>query len=54
MLKDRLVGFSQAAAEKGGFVEFGYGQLEPNHLSAQRTGQIYGQLPADPAINVLE
>lgn len=54
MLKDRLVGFSQAAAEKGGFVEYGYGQLEPNHLSAQRTGQIYGQLPAAPEIGVLE
>lgn len=24
----------------------GYGQLEPNHLSGQRTGQIYAQLPA--------
>ena len=40
---------SQAA-----YVEVGYGQVEPNHLSAQRTGQIYGQLPADPAIEVLE
>ena len=54
MLKDRLVGYSQAAAEKGGFVTYGYGQVEPNHLSAQRTGQIYAQLPADAAINVLE
>ena len=54
MLKDRLVGFSQAAAEKGGYVEYGYGQVEPNHLSAQRTAQIYAQLPADAAINVLE
>lgn len=36
------------------YVEVGYGQVEPNHLSAQRTGQIYGQLPADPAIEVLE
>ncbi len=25
----------------------GYGQVEPNHLSAQRTAQIYAQLPAD-------
>ena len=24
----------------------GFGQVEPNHLSAQRTGQIYAQLPA--------
>ena len=32
----------------------GYGQVEPNHLSAQRTGQIYAQLPAAKAIKVLE
>ena len=32
----------------------GFGQVEPNHLSAQRTGQIYAQLPADNSINVLE
>lgn len=36
------------------YVEKGYGQVEPNHLSAQRTGQIYAQLPAAAAINVLE
>ena len=36
------------------FVEVGYGQVEPNHLSAQRTGQIYGQLPAKADINVLQ
>ena len=24
----------------------GYGQVEPNHLSAQKTGQLYAQLPA--------
>ena len=36
------------------FVEYGYGQVEPNHLSAQRTGQIYAQLPAANNINVLE
>ena len=40
---------SQAA-----YVEVGYGQVEPNHLSAQRNAQIYAQLPADPAIKVLE
>ena len=40
---------SQAA-----YVEFGYGQVEPNHLSAQRTGQIYAQLPANPDIQILE
>ena len=27
------------------FVEYGYGQVEPNLLSAQRTGQIFAQLP---------
>ena len=32
----------------------GYGQVEPNHLSAQRTGQIYAQLPAVDSITVLE
>lgn len=36
------------------FVERGYGQVEPNHLSAQRTGQIYAQLPAKGDIDVLE
>lgn len=36
------------------FVTRGYGQIEPNHLSAQRTGQIYAQLPAAEAIEVLE
>ena len=36
------------------YVEMGYGQVEPNHLSAQRTAQIYAQLPADPSIEILE
>ena len=36
------------------FTKVGYGQVEPNHLSAQRTGQIYAQLPADNSIQVLE
>ena len=36
------------------YVEFGYGQLEPNHLTAQRTGQIYAQLPAKKDIKILE
>ena len=36
------------------FVERGYGQVEPNHLSAQRNGQIYAQLPAASSINLLE
>ena len=36
------------------FVKLGYGQLEPNHLSARRNGKIYAQLPADRSIEVLE
>ena len=45
---------SQAHVDNGGYVEYGYGQVEPNHLSAQRTAQIYAQLPAAANINVLE
>lgn len=36
------------------FVERGYGQVEPNHLSAKWTGQIYAQLPANADIDILE
>ena len=36
------------------YVEYGYGQVEPNHLSAQRTAQIYAQLPAAADIDMLE
>ena len=36
------------------YPEVGYGHVEPNHLSAQYTGQIYAQLPADPDIEILE
>ena len=32
----------------------GFGQVEPNHLSAQRTSQIYAQLPANKDIAQLE
>lgn len=32
----------------------GYGQVEPNHLSAPRNGQVYAQLPAAEDIEVLE
>lgn len=39
---------------KATFVERGYGQVEPNHLSAQRTGQIYAQLPVKADIDMLE
>ena len=36
------------------YPEVGFGQVEPNHLSAQYTGQIYAQLPADAKIEMLE
>ena len=45
---------SQAHVSKGGYVQVGFGQVEPNHLSARRTGQIYAQLPAAATIDVLE
>ena len=51
MFKDFL---KQHITSQASFVEFGYGQVEPNHLSAQRTGQIYAQLPAAADIDVLE
>ena len=51
MLREILLKNIHSQAE---YVEVGYGQVEPNHLSAQRTAQIYAQLPADPAIEVLE
>ena len=41
-------------SEKALYVDRGYGQVEPNHLSAQRTGQIYAQLPANAEIDLLE
>lgn len=51
MLKDFL---GKHITSQASFVEYGYGQVEPNHLSAQRTAQIYAQLPADSKIDVLE
>ena len=36
------------------YPEVGFGQVEPNHLSAQYTGQIYAQLPAAADIEILE
>ena len=51
MLKEFLKAHIQSQAA---YVEMGYAQVEPNHLSAQRTGQIYAQLPADKDIEVLE
>ena len=34
--------------------KIGYGQIEPNHLSAQRNGQIYAQLPCAASMETLE
>lgn len=45
---------TKCLSPKATFVERGYGQVEPNHLAARRTGQIYAQLPADPSIELLE
>lgn len=33
---------------------YGYGQVEPNHLSAQASKEVYAQLPAKADIDVLE
>lgn len=35
-------------------VKRGFGQVEPNHLSARFTGEIYAQMPAAKEIEVLE
>ena len=52
MLKEFLM--RAGIKSQANYVELGYGQVEPNHLSAQRTAQIYAQLPAAADINVLE
>lgn len=36
------------------FKREGYGQVEPNHLSAPRDGRVYAQLPANENITILE
>ena len=36
------------------FTRVGYGQVEPNQLSAQKTGQIYASLKLDPTVKVLQ
>lgn len=36
------------------FVKYGYGQVEPNHLSAPQNGHVYAQLPAASDIDILE
>lgn len=51
MLRDFLQSKIKSQAK---YPEVGYGQVEPNHLSAQYNGQIYGQLPANKDIKILE
>ena len=51
MLSDFL---KKHITSQASYVEYGYGQVEPNHLSAQRTAQIYAQLPAAADIDMLE
>ena len=36
------------------FTRDGYGQVEPNQLSAQKTGQIFASLPLDADVEVLQ
>ena len=36
------------------FERIGFGQIEPNQLSAIKTGQIYASLPLDPTVKVLQ
>jgi hypothetical protein len=51
MITDFLKSRIQSQAS---YPEVGFGQVEPNHLSAQYTGQIYAQLPAAADIEILE
>ena len=51
MLSDFL---KKNITSQANYVEYGYGQVEPNHLSAQRTAQVFAQLPAAADIDVLE
>ena len=42
---------------QAGFIQangYGYGQVEPNHLSGQATKEVYAQLPAKKDIDILE
>jgi hypothetical protein len=54
MLSDFL---KKNITSQAGYIQangYGFGQVEPNHLSAQATKEVYAQLPADQNINVLE
>lgn len=41
-------------SEKATYVTRGYGQVEPNHLSAQYNGKIHAQWPAAKDVKILE
>ena len=54
MLSDFL---KKNITSQAGFIQangYGYGQVEPNHLSAQATKEVYAQLPAKKDIDILE
>jgi hypothetical protein len=54
MLSDFL---KKNITSQAGFIQangYGYGQVEPNHLSAQATKEVYAQLPAKKDIEILE
>lgn len=54
MLSDFL---KKNITSQAGFIQangYGYGQVEPNHLAAQATKEVYAQLPAKADIDVLE
>ena len=54
MLSDFL---KKNITSQAGFIKakgYGYGQVEPNHLSAQATKEVYAQLPAKKEIQILE
>lgn len=54
MLKDYLNKYIQSQSEYIKTNGYGYGQVEPNHLTAQSTKAIYAQLPAKKEITILE
>ena len=54
MLSDFL---KKNITSQAGFIQangYGYGQVEPNHLSAQAAKEVYAQLPAEKSIEILE
>ena len=54
MLSDFL---KKNITSQAGYIQangYGYGQVEPNHLSGQATKEVYAQLPAKSDIDILE